>query len=964
MFVGFDEKLRFVAIPVENNHLSIPINEEVVPNGFQPRFSIQQQNVTTLLNLTSTKNVDSVHFATNIWENQLGSDPLVLNTPLLYQNGLIVSNNTVGDILEDDELEQFYEAVNNSLFIRIGNSGYGSTINEELNDDISLGISAGWQIDFPIDANFDVIQVSFKWQFDAFDGAFDNFTEPPLNWLDSSPDYQEVRCRIKHPDSDQSSFWMGDPVSKQNPNGTVFHRIGSIVTLDEEWFTFNCSFSVPQEVENYTLELGAFLNTREDRLEYFDVWFDDILIQGINNISDSHPPQAIDFDLSRTTDVSIWDFWAELAEGKWETPIKNVTVVFSNKSGVPSNRSLNLVTSSINEAGYNETHWQYLQRFTYGENISFKLLIFDKAGNFKETEFDYTLIGDYQAPEITSTLNITDSDFVQQLGNGTIIIRISTQDWGNATDKVALNYTLNGILQSPILMMKNGANYTANLLVNFGTLLEFDILLNDKAEIPNSRVYPGFSVVSNVDITPPKVSFNVTASTFEEGRTFVNVTVEDTFGEIDGVFLDIQHENEKIYSNLRLVYENITEEYKLSENLKEGLILEYAENYNITVFARDKGGSFNSSTITYTVPDTIAPRVNIEEIEYTQPGLLQIWVHASDLGSDIDSITLERRKKDEWIVLKNMEIKNDLYYADIPTGWFGDEQIEFRINALDKEGNYIEEENRPTKKYTTKIFFATSFGLLIAEVIVVTAIISIFTAIKVTQSRRLKSRRRRRFDVALGRSERLSYLGEEAIFGFIAAYGQSEGVSSILLWEPRLIGHFYQYLKELTDKANNNVSFIMRAKAQDQVTYVDFNIEQIGCSAIIFAYPVSNLPQQWLSALTLDQVPIGAGQGTLILMLIMREKWAEVANNFQEEIADGVVELKDLICSGENKDVILKKAQEFRLFISGTLEVLDDIETETDETSDDIMGDFETEFLDIPDDDDLRDEIDEDETGD
>ena len=96
-------------------------------------------------------------------------------------------------------------------------------------------------------------------------------------------------------------------------------------------------------------------------------------------------------------------------------------------------------------------------------------------------------------------------------------------------------------------------------------------------------------------------------------------------------------------------------------------------------------------------------------------------------------------------------------------------------------------------------------------------------------------------------------------------------------------------------------------------------------------------------------------------MLVMREKWSETANNFQEEIADGVIELKDLICSGENKDIILKKAQEFRLFISGTLEVLDDIEMETDEISDDIMGDFETEFLDIPDDDGLLDETDDDE---
>ncbi|MFX0210386.1 MAG: hypothetical protein ACFFDT_30685, partial [Candidatus Hodarchaeota archaeon] len=101
--IEFDENSKSFTIPVENNHPSIPINEEVIPKDFQPGFSIQQQDVTTLLNLTGTKNVDSVHFATNIWENQLGSDPLVLNNPLLYQNGLIVSNDTVGDILEDEE---------------------------------------------------------------------------------------------------------------------------------------------------------------------------------------------------------------------------------------------------------------------------------------------------------------------------------------------------------------------------------------------------------------------------------------------------------------------------------------------------------------------------------------------------------------------------------------------------------------------------------------------------------------------------------------------------------------------------------------------------------------------------------------------------------------------------------------------------------------------------------------------
>ena len=103
--------------------------------------------------------------------------------------------------------------------------------------------------------------------------------------------------------------------------------------------------------------------------------------------------------------------------------------------------------------------------------------------------------------------------------------------------------------------------------------------------------------------------------------------------------------------------------------------------------------------------------------------------------------------------------------------------------------------------------------------------------------------------------------------------------------------------------------------------------------------------------MTLDQVPIGGGQDILLLMLLMREKWGEIAQNFQEEIADGVLELKDMILSGEDKGSIISKGQEFRLFISGTLEVLDEIETETDEDEDDIMGDFESEFLDTTDED-------------
>ncbi|MFX0123902.1 MAG: hypothetical protein ACFFAE_09710, partial [Candidatus Hodarchaeota archaeon] len=314
---------------------------------------------------------------------------------------------------------------------------------------------------------------------------------------------------------------------------------------------------------------------------------------------------------------------------------------------------------------------------------------------------------------------------------------------------------------------------------------------------------------------------------------------------------------------------------------------------------------------------------------------------AGDSGSGIALVRIELKKKGEWTDYKKMDLKNGRYYAEIYSGWLGNELLQFRIVAMDNKGNiFLGNEIQ----YTTTIFFGTFLGLLIMEILVVTAFVSVFSVIKIAQLQRLKALQRRRFDIALGRSERLAYLGEEALFGFIAAYSQKEGVSSILMWEPRLIGHFYQYLKELTDKANNTLAFIMQTKPQAHVTFVDFNIEKIGCTAHTFAYPVSTLPQQWLSTLTLDQVPLEGGQGTLMIMLIMREKWGEIAHNFREEITDGVVELKDLICSSEDKHVILEKAREFRLFISGTLEVLDEIEIETDE-ADDILGDFEAEFL-------------------
>ncbi|MFX0206794.1 MAG: hypothetical protein ACFFDT_12480, partial [Candidatus Hodarchaeota archaeon] len=517
-----------------------PPPEKTTSKVFPPSFSIQGENTTTLLNLTGA--IDSVYFESNIWENQLGSDPIVLSTPASYQNGYIISNDTLFPFFsgDPDELKDELEVVNNSLFIRIGNNGYGTTytVPEDENDpneDISGGISAGWQIGFSIIDDFDLIQVSFRWRFDAQDLAFDIYNKS-LPWylnIDTSDDFQEIRCRVKHPDSDQSSFWLGNPGNEENPNRTVFYRVGPIVEKDEEWFQFNTSFYLPP-TDDLTLELGAYLNTRERFDEYFDVWFDDILIQGINNISDNQAPQPIDFGLRRTSDVSIWEFWAELAEGRWETPITNTTVFFYNQSGILTNRSLDLITSSMDAAGYNQTYWQFLERFNFGENISYKFIIYDEAGNFKETELiKNRTIGDYEAPEIMSTLNIFDSNFVRQLGNGTIIIRIDTNDWGNATDKVILYYTLEDDFLQSYEMIPNGTYYQAKLAVDYGRRLNFEIFLNDTAK--NYRKYSGFSVISNYDITPPTVNFDVNASTSEEGRTLVNVNAKDPYGEIDRV---------------------------------------------------------------------------------------------------------------------------------------------------------------------------------------------------------------------------------------------------------------------------------------------------------------------------------------------------------------------------------------------------------------------------------------------
>ncbi|MFX1507452.1 MAG: hypothetical protein ACFFDC_15320, partial [Promethearchaeota archaeon] len=654
-----DMSASFPMDNIENDLISIsPLNLDS-----KPSLSIQQINITSILDVSGDKTPYSLHFEDNIWEDvpPCVSDPL--NNSSSYQNGLIVTNSTVFPIDETITTDDL-TVVNNSLFVRIGNNGYGSNYTKPEDqyapiENISGGLSAGWQIDFSIEDHFDVIYVSFKWRFDAPDMMFDVYNDE-LPWYlnpDTSDDYQEVRCRIKHPDSDNSSFWMGDAINQTNPNGTVFYRVGPNVEKDEEWYFFNYSFHLPP-TEDVTLELGAYLNTREVYNEYFDVWFDDILIQGVNNITDNVPPQPISFDLSRTEeDVSVWKFWAELAEGKWETPIKNVTVFFyeENSSAIILNRSLSLVSNNSTPAGYNQTYWQFNEPFTFGQNIFFKMLIYDEAGNYIETDEKSRQIGDFEAPEITtSPLTVDNPNFVHQLGNGTILIKINARDWGNATDNVQLNYTLtykNGTShQNMVPMSENGTEYQVRLFVSYKTLLEFRINLTDT--VGNSREYPDphswFALESDDDKTPPMVDFIVNGSDSEEGRAFVYVDAKDTFGEIDNqsVVLVIRYKNGTHHRTLSLVKSD-SGLYELGTRLGD---LEYAKEYNMTVSLQDEVGLSNSSSQIYVVRDTIAPKVAGEsvEFEYPYPGSLRIWVQVSDLGSGINSVTLERETEDGW----------------------------------------------------------------------------------------------------------------------------------------------------------------------------------------------------------------------------------------------------------------------------------------------------------------------------
>ncbi|PWI49218.1 hypothetical protein CEE45_02435 [Candidatus Heimdallarchaeota archaeon B3_Heim] len=941
---------------------NVPVSEDTffTQSDQVSRFSIQQDNVTNILSKNIDNDNEAFTFVNNIWNDSLGSDPLVLSDPTLYENGTIYPTD------EDFDSE--------SLFVRIGNGGY---LNDTLNENISEGISAGWQLDFPVSQDYDQINISFKWRFDVYDPpAFDNFSElVPGVVIEGSPDYQEIRCNIAFPD-DQTYFWLGNPSTLHNPNGSVFYRVGPSVIYDEQWFSFTGSFHVPRnDLANYTLELGTYLNTREYWNEYFDVWFDDIEIIGITDVTDNSPPEPTDVGLQRTADVSMYNFWAHFSEGTWESSIKNVTV-FYNRSGsvnIQTNTSLEYqINTNITSAGYNQTYWQKSVGVNVSDILSYKFVIFDGTGNSFTTGVYSETIGDYTPPVIISELDPTNADFVHFFGNGTVILSINASDWGFGVEEAILNYTLNGLQSQSVPMtnkstMGNVTLFQVKLEVGYESNLQFNILLSDTQG--NSKSYSGFSTISSMDIVIPEIQINqIIPSTIEEGHVFVTTSATDPFGDIDRVFLAARFANGSLvitndpdgsglidYSSVQLSRNSLTGLFEVRSTPSTpggALKLPYTygdlNTYSINVTVLDKQGNTNSATQIIVLEDTVAPKVQIRESKYSIPGQLNIWVQAVDGGSGIAEVTLEKRKGSGWGEPITLDLDEDggIYFIRLSTSVIGGERIEFRINAIDNDGNSISSENRPIDAHITRIFVSTAIGLFITETIITTIIISLFAAIKITQRRRLRTVRRRRFDVALRGGERLAYLGEEAMFGFVAAYGQGEGITSTLLWEPSLIGHFYQYLKELVDRANNTVDFVMQTRAEDMVTYVDFTIEEISCSAITFAYPVASLPQKWVSTLSLEHTPETPRQGVLFMMLLMREKWTEVSHNFQEEIKEGMQDIKNYIIAGEDKEIINQKIQEFRLFISGTVEILEEIETDMDDVTDSIMGDFESEFLD------------------
>ena len=904
--------------------------------------SIQEINSSILYNQNVTENDGSFIFVNNIWMDELGTDSFDHSE---FEEGYI-----------DTKVSKTNEtgSLNASLYTRIGNTGYGDQIGSTSNSHIA-NLSAGWRINFTVSENYDLINLSFYWMFDAVDWVFDDYRDTPeLEILDPTPDYQEIRCKIIPPTGPLDSFWLGDLTT---PNNTVFFRVGPEVIGDEEWYFSSYLFDVTESgTDDFILELGSYLNTREQNNEYFDVWFDNIMIQGLKNVTDDFLPVPFANGLQRSEiDKTLFHFWMNFSEGTWESQIENVTVSYNLTRGLnTTNLNAALVESQdyfITNAGYNHTHWKYSAIFDFNDSIFYKFIIFDRDNNSFTTPIYNATIEDRVAPQIASSTNPDDENFIRQSGDGTIEINLNITDWGDQVDQVIMNYTIDGEVQ-PLLAMVNITNYNesgliktlfgVNLTVNYGSVLSFTLFMNDTVGNYNYDQSNVFYKTAEYDIVHPVISsFNVYPDLQTEGKTHVEVVAHDPYGEIAGVFLLTRWEN-GTETNKSLKLDSTTLHY-VPRTGDQMILLPYDNSepsYTMTALVRDHAGLSTSNTSSYIVPDIVAPKfiANTFNMEYLTPGRYRVSVTIYDDGSGIDNVSLEIGRGDSWLSSELMEEGlQGVYYHDISTDVIGNQRITFRIIATDMVGNpsvdiFVD---------TTPVFITTIPGLLLIEIAVIILTSGLFIAVKVVQKRQLRTVRRHRFDLATRRSERLAYIGEEAMFGFIAAYGKGEGITSTLLWEPSMIGYFYQYLKELVDRANNSVDFVMQTRADDIITYVDFTIEEISCSAVVFAYPVAMLPQKWLSSLSLEQTPSSTSQGILMLMLLMREKWNEVSHSFQDEIRDGMHDIKNYILAEEDKETVLKQIQEFRLFISGTVEIMEEIETDDEDLTDIVMADFD-----------------------
>ena len=901
--------------------------------------SILAGNTTAVLNETISQDVGQFEFIENLWSNEIGSSDFI---PSEYENGV------VDPLINVDA--GVPGSINSSLFVRIGNTGYGSEITLDSNEHVE-NISAGWRLNFTLSETFEYLNLSFWWRYDAVDYAFDDWRNTSLEYLDPSPDYQEIRCRIENINDQEKSFWLGN---SDTPNRTVFYRVGPNVSSDEIWTFSSFLFYLNQsEFSDFSLELGTFMNTREDRYEYFDAWFDNIKIEGINNDTDDLPPFSSDYGLDRTANNKTkFNFWTNITVGVWESPIANVTVFYNiTRSSINSSWNASLFASPdyyVDNAGFNYTSWNVSKAFEFDDQLAFTYVIYDQSGNYYQTPIHHVTIEDKVPPEIIDTL------FVQS-GDGKFLIQVNVTDWGEGVDQVGINYTKNGDEDLTDILQKtsdyNDTKYglislfEINLTVSFGENISFVLFMNDS--VNNLSFKSGFSIFADHDIIYPSITeFKVYSDTVVEEGTHVEIRASDDYGEVDRVILNVQYGN-GTEQNFTMKYSNTTGYYvpRRTGGLLPLPFDNYETNYTLTAIVYDRVGLSAALSTWHIVEDVVSPQVPTGNLilDYLYPGSLSIKLFAKDDGSGIKNVTLEKRLGNTWQRPSLLSQDGESFFTIlVNTNPLGNQQITFRFNATDNVGNV----RSIIVDYTTPIFVNTTWGLFLTELLVVIGISSIYSGIKLVQRRRVRTVRRRRFDVAVRRSERLAYLGEEAMFGFMAAYGQGEGITSPLIWEPQFIGHFYQYLKELSDRANNAVDFVMQTKAQDIVTYVDFSIEQIGCTAITFASPVANLPQKWLSSLSLDQTPISTHQGVLMMMLLMREKWSEVSHSFQEEINEGMQEIKDYILAGEDKDIIIQKIQEFRLFISGTIEIMEEIETDEEDITDSIMGDFDSDFQD------------------